>query len=173
MVRGARALPLAVAPGTAPQLATLAARAFGAGGGYWTAERLLAGFGAGAGGGLAIADPDLARGLALVRRLGEEAELLDLGVVPEARRQGLGRALLDAALGRLAETGTRVLHLEVAEDNAPARALYAAAGFAETGRRPGYYAHGAAARLLARPLAPPAPACGPDGLGITGQKPDT
>ena len=42
------------------------------------------------------------------------------------------------------------MFLEVDEDNAPARRLYARAGFREVGRRPGYYQQdkGAAATAL-------------------------
>lgn len=78
-------------------------------------------------------------GFALGRAAAGEAELLTLAVDPLFRRRGIGGTLLAAfeaaARGRDAETA----FLEVAEDNLPARALYAAAGYAETGRRPGYY----------------------------------
>jgi ribosomal-protein-alanine N-acetyltransferase len=39
-----------------------------------------------------------------------------------------------------ARRGARRIYLEVAEDNAAARALYAAEGFEPIGRRRGYYA---------------------------------
>jgi ribosomal-protein-alanine N-acetyltransferase len=44
------------------------------------------------------------------------------------------------------------MFLEVSERNAAARALYAAAGFAEVGRRRRYYADGADALVLRRDL---------------------
>lgn len=69
-----------------------------------------------------------------------EAELLTLATDPDLRRTGLARSLLarfdTAARARQATTA----FLEVAEDNAPARALYATSGWAQVGRRPGYYA---------------------------------
>lgn len=89
-------------------------------------------------GALALAEGD--RGFLLARRVLDEAEVLTLAVVPTARRRGLGRALVEAAAGLLKPAGARTLWLEAAEDNAAALALYRAAGFAETGRRPGYYA---------------------------------
>jgi ribosomal-protein-alanine N-acetyltransferase len=46
------------------------------------------------------------------------------------------------------------MFLEVAEANAAARALYAAAGFAEVGRRRRYYADGGDALVLRRGLSP-------------------
>jgi ribosomal-protein-alanine N-acetyltransferase len=81
-------------------------------------------------------------GFALVRALAGEAELLSIGVLPEVRRQGLGQALVRAAADRAAGLGAAALHLEVAENNLPALALYRGIGFVETGRRPAYYAAG-------------------------------
>jgi ribosomal-protein-alanine N-acetyltransferase len=42
--------------------------------------------------------------------------------------------------------------LEVDENNAPARALYRRAGFADVGRRKSYYQSGASALVLRRDL---------------------
>jgi ribosomal-protein-alanine N-acetyltransferase len=81
-------------------------------------------------------------GFILLRGAADEAEILSLGVVPAARRRGVAGRLLAAATARLAEAGVRRLLLEVAEDNEAARALYAAAGFAQVGRRPAYYRQG-------------------------------
>jgi ribosomal-protein-alanine N-acetyltransferase len=80
-----------------------------------------------------------AHGFALAQTAGPEAELLTLAVEPGQRRRGQGRALLDALAAGLAAEGVREIFLEVAETNAAARALYAAAGYAERGRRRGYY----------------------------------
>jgi len=91
---------------------------------------------------------DEAGGLVLARVAADEAEILTLAVAPALRRQGRGRALLAAALSHAAAAGARRLFLEVAEGNAAARALYAAAGFREVGRRPAYYASGEAALVL-------------------------
>src|SRR5690606_23308903 len=79
-------------------------------------------------------------GFALLRVAAGEAELLSLGVLGPARRRGLGRALVRAAAARARQAGARTLHLEVAEDNAPALELYRTLGFRPAGRRPGYYA---------------------------------
>ena len=78
-------------------------------------------------------------GFALVRTAVDEAELLTIAVAPECRRQQLGAALLDAAIARAGEAGAAQMHLEVAVDNAAALRLYRRAGFAEAGRRRGYY----------------------------------
>jgi [ribosomal protein S18]-alanine N-acetyltransferase len=81
-----------------------------------------------------------AQGFALLQILPPEAEIVTLAIDPTAQGQGLGTALLQRALRMAAEAGATTMFLEVAADNAPARALYARAGFAEAGRRAGYYA---------------------------------
>jgi GNAT superfamily N-acetyltransferase len=52
-----------------------------------------------------------------------------MAVVPEARRTGVGRALLDLVVAEAATRGEREMNLEVIQDNAPAVALYENAGF--------------------------------------------
>ena len=79
-------------------------------------------------------------GFIVSRRAADEAEILSVAVARRQRGHGLARRLLDLHLRRLAGLGTRAVFLEVDEDNAPARRLYARAGFREVGRRQGYYA---------------------------------
>lgn len=78
-------------------------------------------------------------GFALSLCAGGECELLSIGVLPELRRGGVARALLAEAISRAAGAGAGRMVLEVAEDNAPARAFYEAEGFSAAGRRAGYY----------------------------------
>lgn len=73
------------------------------------------------------------------RVIADEAELLTLAVAPHARRTGTGMGLVADFLGRAAGAGAVDAFLEVAQDNAAARALYAQAGFLEAGRRKAYY----------------------------------
>jgi ribosomal-protein-alanine N-acetyltransferase len=94
-------------------------------------------------------------GFALAQSVLDEAELLTIVIAPEARGQGHGRALLADLRARLRAAGIVRLFLEVAEDNTAGRALYRAAGFAETGRRKGYYPRpGGAADALLLAVAP-------------------
>ena len=96
-------------------------------------------------------------GFILCRLAADEAEILSLGVTPDARRQGCAVALVEAAMRHAAVHGARRLYLEVAEDNAAARALYRSSGFEAVGRREAYYrrSEGAlAAIVLARSLEP-------------------
>lgn len=135
-------------------LASLAARAFGETAAGWDTpafDRF-----ARTPGGLVVADRDLALGLALVRVVADEAEILDVGVVPAARRRGLGSALMATVLAACRARGAARVFLEVAADNAPARALYDGAGFERVGLRRRYYTRpgGAAdALVLARATA--------------------
>ncbi|HEY2890431.1 MAG TPA: GNAT family N-acetyltransferase [Dongiaceae bacterium] len=78
-------------------------------------------------------------GFVMIRGVGDEAEIVTLGVDPRRRRRGLGRALLAAGLNEAATLGSARLFLEVAADNSAALALYRAAGFTEIGRRANYY----------------------------------
>jgi ribosomal-protein-alanine N-acetyltransferase len=95
-----------------------------------------------------------AEGLVLARAAAGEAEILTLAVAPAARRRGLGAALLAAAMQGAILRGAAEMFLEVAAGNAAALALYAAAGFAEVGRRRRYYASGEDALVLRRALSP-------------------
>lgn len=79
------------------------------------------------------------RGFILVRAAADEAEIVTLAVSPAHRRKGIGATLIDAAVAQLSHASIKNLFLEVAADNAAARALYAAANFSECGQRPGYY----------------------------------
>ncbi|MCP5361935.1 MAG: GNAT family N-acetyltransferase [Hyphomicrobiales bacterium] len=69
----------------------------------------------------------------------DEAEILTFCVHPDDRRQGIGHMLLRQAKMLLQAQGVRLLHLEVAEDQPPAIALYKQAGFTSCGLRRGYY----------------------------------
>jgi len=76
----------------------------------------------------------------------------DLAVHPEARDEGLGRALLRAVLARLRGSGAAVVRLEVRESNAVARSLYADEGFAPVRRVSNYYRDGEDALVLVADL---------------------
>lgn len=81
-------------------------------------------------------------GYLVVHLVTDELEVLSIAVEPGWRRRGIARALLGAALDDARASGTRVAHLEVRAASAPARALYASFGFADSGRRFRYYADG-------------------------------
>jgi [ribosomal protein S18]-alanine N-acetyltransferase len=86
---------------------------------------------------LLVADIDsVAAGFLVCRSVGPaEYEILNLAVLPNARRHGAGRALIAAAL-----RGKKGAYfLEVRDSNKVAQAFYRSCGFAQTGWRPKYY----------------------------------
>jgi ribosomal-protein-alanine N-acetyltransferase len=87
---------------------------------------------------LFVARNGAVQGFALFRTVAHETELMLLAVSPPARRNGLGRRLLDAVAEDARKDGSSAIHLEVRSSN-PAIALYSSAGFANVGRRLRYY----------------------------------
>jgi ribosomal protein S18 acetylase RimI-like enzyme len=66
---------------------------------------------------------------ALLALRGDEAWIGGMGVVPEARRRGLGRAVMEAAADEAGSRGVRDLWLEVIDRNEPAVQLYRQLGY--------------------------------------------
>jgi len=87
-------------------------------------------------------------GFVIGRQIADEGEILNLAVVPARRRRGEGGALLRAALDEFRTRRTNRVFLEVRESNHAAIAFYGKHGFAETGRRSGYYQGPAEAAVL-------------------------
>lgn len=119
-------------------LAALHARCFATG---WDKDALRtllvapSGFGT-----LAIDDiHDEPVGFVLGRVIAQECEILTIGVIPGARKRGIGMYLVKSLIADAWSRGADKVLLEVADDNAAGLALYGAAGFSVVGRRPGYY----------------------------------
>jgi len=75
-------------------------------------------------------------GVGAIKQLdGNHAEVKSMHTTLAARRRGVGRAMLDHLLGVAAERGVRRVSLETGagEAFAPARSLYARAGFVSCG----------------------------------------
>jgi ribosomal-protein-alanine N-acetyltransferase len=70
---------------------------------------------------------------------GGEGEIANIATHPAWRGRGVGRSLLREALAAADEALAEAIFLEVRESNAAARALYAAQGFVQVGRRKQYY----------------------------------
>ncbi len=68
-----------------------------------------------------------------------EAQILNVSVVPDARRQGLGRALLRRFVADAQRLGAEQVFLEVRVSNAAAIALYRSESFVPVARRKEYY----------------------------------
>lgn len=80
----------------------------------------------------------------------EDCEIMDIAVAENARRKGYGATLLEEMLRFAVNAGCERVLLEVRESNLPAKALYKKKGFAEYGRRRGYYSCPAEDALLMR-----------------------
>lgn len=90
----------------------------------------------------------------------DEAQLLNVCVVPDAQGAGHGRALAACLVERAVAAGAGRVFLEVRISNRVAMTLYDALGFQEVGRRRGYYPteHGREdALVMALDLAPRGP----------------
>lgn len=92
-------------------------------------------------------------GFVCFRILAGEAELLNLAVLADFRRQGVGSCLLVVALRQAVEAGATKIFLEVRDSNVAALHLYERFGFSQCGRRAGYYTNPPAdALILSRQL---------------------
>ena len=100
-------------------------------------------------------------GLRATGHPGEPADLLTIAVNPGARRSGAGSALLAVLLEEATTRHAGEMLLEVRQDNAAAIAFYRHHGFARLTVRRRYYADGADAVVMRRPL--PLPAAGSPG----------
>jgi ribosomal-protein-alanine N-acetyltransferase len=95
-------------------------------------------------------------GFAMLRLLGDDAELMTIAVDQKYRGKGVGAALLKACFEDLRMTASRRMILEVAADNPAAIRLYEKLGFSKLSERHGYYARPdgrpATALVMARDL---------------------
>ena len=79
------------------------------------------------------------QGFILLRVAADEAEIISIGVIPEARQKGLASILIKEAIKRVLMSNATKMLFEVAENNVAARAFYEKFGFKIVGRRSGYY----------------------------------
>lgn len=69
----------------------------------------------------------------------DEAEIPNVCVSVEARKRGIGRALMEELIKTAKELGVVTLHLEVRQSNVAAQRLYRSVGFEEVGIRKNFY----------------------------------
>ena len=95
---------------------------------------------------------------------GDVLEVLDVAVANDRRREGIARRLVRRVAYDGHVLGATSISLEVAEENAPARALYEGLGLVQEGRRRDYYKPGSDALVMCAklPLASKADASRPD-----------
>ena len=78
-------------------------------------------------------------GFIVYRTILDEAEIITIGVHPDARNTGIASAMLGIVEGELKKSGIKSIFLEVAENNTPARHLYESNGYKQIGVRTKYY----------------------------------
>ena len=81
------------------------------------------------------------------------AHVITIDVLSRARRLGVGTALMAAAEKRALDRSCTVMHLEAAVENESALAFYARHGYTIMRTVPDYYAPGAHAYTMTKPLA--------------------
>ena len=69
----------------------------------------------------------------------DSADMMNLAVSQDFRRQGIGEQLVNSLTEALAEKGVKTLLLEVRISNEPAKELYQKLGFEIVGKRARYY----------------------------------
>ena len=100
----------------------------------------------------------------------KDCEILAIATHPDAQRKGIASDLL-SELTKLAKSqNVERIFLDVAAQNAPARAFYAAKGFAEIGKRRAYYTLRDGSKddalLLSRPVDQELPLQPPNSRGV-------
>ena len=79
-----------------------------------------------------------------------EADMMNLAVAPQYRKQGIGHRLILELISHLSELDVKSLTLEVRQSNAAAVRLYEKMGFKQVGLRPNYYQKPKEAALILR-----------------------
>ncbi len=93
-------------------------------------------------------------GWAGLRVVADSAEILTVGVVPAARRLGIGARLLAMLLDEARRRDATEAFLEVRVDNTAAQKLYERARFVRVGTRRGYYDRGRVDAVVMRKVLP-------------------
>jgi len=82
----------------------------------------------------------------------KRGHIISIGVLPQYRNRGVGRALVQKALQAMTKYKAKECYLEVRVSNLPAINLYEKLGFKVTKIAKSYYADGENAYMMTRPL---------------------
>ena len=86
-----------------------------------------------------ISENDVVLGFAQARLITPIIEILNIGVLPEMRKRGIGKILLQKLFEVASSKGVGEIWLEVRESNLTAREFYHSQGYKIVGRRRNYY----------------------------------
>lgn len=129
-----------------PAMARIERDSFGS---PWSAEEITKDVNAGGNVYVAVAECGGEKaGYGEIRNIAGEAQIYNIAIAPEFRREGIGEALLRHMIEKAEGDGCSLVTLEVRSDNDAAMALYKKLGFREVGRRKGYYAKGGEDAIL-------------------------
>lgn len=78
-------------------------------------------------------------GFVVWRVVADEAEIITIGVHPDARKSGIATAMLTLIENDVKKRNGKKIFLEVADDNIAARKLYESNGYKQIAVRPKYY----------------------------------
>ncbi len=78
-------------------------------------------------------------GFIVWRVVADQAEIITIGVAPNARRSGIAESMILLMEQELKKQSVVNVFLEVSEANCPAKKLYEKLGFLVVGKRPKYY----------------------------------
>ncbi|MBO4700776.1 MAG: GNAT family N-acetyltransferase [Alphaproteobacteria bacterium] len=78
-------------------------------------------------------------GFIVWRTVLDTAEIITIGVHPDARGAGIAIAMLGIMENEVKKAGVKKILLDVSAENVAALGLYKKCGFIENGRRPKYY----------------------------------
>lgn len=95
-----------------------------------------------------LTEGDIVVGYGGIKTVLDEAEIYNVAVVSEYRRQGYGGKIVNKLVEHAAGKGAKKIFLEVSERNEPAVKLYGNCGFTKINERKNYYQSGNALILL-------------------------
>ena len=129
-----------------PAMARIERDSFGS---PWSAEEITKDVTAGGNVYVAVAEfGEEKAGYGEIRMVAGEAQIYNIAIAPEFRREGIGEALLRHMIEKAEDDGCSLVTLEVRGGNEAAMALYNKLGFRTVGRRKGYYANGGEDAIL-------------------------
>lgn len=97
---------------------------------------------------LGLPDDEKIVGIIGLRDISGEGEITNVAVLPEFRRNGIGKKLLRKAIEQAGNLGIKDITLEVRESNLPAISLYEQEEFCGEGIRPNFYEHPSEGALI-------------------------
>lgn len=88
---------------------------------------------------VASGDNDTVLGYCCLYVAADEGEIVNVAVCQQARKQGIGYALVNALMNEGKAHGVTFFYLEVRQSNLPAQKLYEKLGFTVAGQRKNFY----------------------------------